>query len=300
MKRTYSERHKLPQQQQQQQQSSGTVSGARSDNLRRLATHPLNARLRVAPSGLLQQQTCGINGKEKWTTIPGLVDRLRECFYPEYDYRLAKNAARRQKWRPNWTPAPADPRFVAQRKKLKLEGRELGQFIDKEFGGIVEHIVKRALPMIPASLGRLPPVSLFTKSLLEFHIRNRWQPLFVQFNVFAPDLNVGTRIDEICMDKERRLIVVEHKYGYDTYREFGNATMSAPLEDCLNSPQHQHVLQCGIPALMLQKYYNVQVHGGFTVYITDGEVHPVPLPAWFWARADAIWAAFEQRLKKRI
>lgn len=266
-------------------------------NLYALASHPLNRETRVQ-NGILQRRQVR-NGKIVWVGVPGLVDRIKECFYPEYDYRAAENAARRQKWVPSRVPPPPNPEFVAQRKRLRLDGRELGQFLDDEQNRAIDSLVARRVTLTPALVQSLK-VTLYTKALLNFYAVHRWQPLFSQFVIHAPDLNVGTRIDDLCMDDQRRLIVVERKYGYDDYREFGNARMSDPLDDCLNSPQYQHVLQCGLAILLLQKYYNVKVHAGFVIYITDSEVYPKVLPTWFWQRSEAIWKAFSARLKKRV
>jgi hypothetical protein len=265
-------------------------------NVARLINNPFVHMMRVTEKGMLQFRS---DEQGRWTSLGGIIEAIQQTFFPQYDYRKASNAAKKLKWVPNKRPAPPNRSFVSFKQAIGLDGRELGEHIDKEFAATVEHMVINAIPFVPKSFARIQ-VCPYTMSLLDFHHRNHWQPLFTQYKVMAPGLRVGTRIDEICITPDGRLIVVEIKYGYDEYREFGNACMNAPLGDCLDSPQHQHMLQCGIPALMLQKFWRVKIDAAFVVYVTDGEVYPLPVGAWFWERQEQIWNAFEEQMKKRI
>ena len=235
----------------------------------------------------------------QWKTISGIIDAIRSTFYPQYDYFSSMNVAKRRRWRPRKEPAPPCPHFVDWKKEAGVDGQELGKLIDREFDLCVRHLIRHGVPLTQTSIDEMT-ISPYCRELLMFHYRNKWQPLFSQFSVVAPGLNVGTRIDEICFDASGRIIVVELKYGYNEYREFGTAYMNSPLDDCLDSPQNQHILQCGLAALMLQRFWGVQIGGGFVVYITDGEVHPVPVGDWFWRRADKIWDAFSTQMTKRF
>jgi len=268
-------------------------------NMLRLVHCPYASMLRTSEGGILQYRA---DETQRWKSLSGIIEAARQTFYPQYDYRKASNAAVRRKWSPNKTPAPPVQSFVDFKARVGCDGgREFGEYLDDEYAQLVERWIAESVPFVPRSFRRLPPTtSPHLRALLDFHYTNRWQPLFTQYRVFAPGLGVGTRIDEICIDAEGNLIVVELKYGYDQYREFGNACMNAPLDDVLDSPQHQHMLQCGLPALMLQRHWKVKVGGAFVVYVTDGEVYPLPVAAWFWERQDAIWDAFEQQMKKRV
>lgn len=261
-----------------------------------LAEHPYNRQLRVTAGGLLQRR---ISPANRWVSLAGLVDNIQVAFYPQYDYSKSVAVAKRRKWQPNKQPAPANEFFLMWRQNARLAGQTLGAMIDREWESVIRGIAQRKVHLTTQNINAMQ-VSPYTRELLHFHRRNGWQPLFGQFAVFDPALGVGTRIDEICFDSNGNLIIVELKYGYDKYREFGNAVMDGPLSDCLDSPQHQHMMQCGIAAIMLELHWKVKVDAGFVIYVTDGEVHPVPVGDWFWARKKQIWAHFCAVMNRRV
>lgn len=237
---------------------------------------------------------------KKWRAISGLVDRLKEAFYPHYQFYAARNVARRVRTMQTERQAPAFEMVLEQKLLGNPNGLELGKLIDRE-----NTVYTNTRYIVDAETRRRAEesnrhMSLYTRRLIDAKRMWGWTSLFAQFKVFAPELRVGTMIDELCHDEEKRLIVVEHKYGSDGYRKQGNALMNAPLADIVNSPENQHVLQCGVGAMFLERYWNVKVHACVVVYVTDASIQPIPLPEWFYQRKEQIWQHFVAQMEARL
>lgn len=272
-------------------------------NLEKLGSCELNQRVRFSVGRACIEVFMTANGKSRWTTVCGLLERLRECFYPQYDF-LRANALARKYANNNakTTLATPHPAFTAEAHRLGKRARELGELVDREHSTLVNQQVSGddLSDAAGSSSSSTTDLSLYTRVLFTVKQRWQWHSYMAQFIVCAPDLGVGTRIDELCYNDSLELIVVEHKVGYKGYRTRGTAMMNEPLTDIDNSPQNQHFLQCGFGVLMLERYWNVVVHGAFVVYIDDAEVLPQPLPEWFWERREAIWQRFAEQMNRRF
>jgi hypothetical protein len=287
----------------------------RIENIEKLCTCELNSRVRfntrkecieVASASTSRRNP----EKPCWKSVSGLVERLRECFYPHYDFLRAETLAKKYE-KKDTSLAPvvpaAHPALVEESKRLGKRARALGEHIDKEYAAIVNRDLLQGNAAAAASAAAATTSSsktepsLYTRILLNVKTNKLgWRTYMAQFIVCAPELSVGTRIDEVCYDDDYHLIVVEHKVGYKQYRHRATAMMNEPLQDVTNCPLHQHFLQCGFGVLMLERYWGVRVHAAFVLYIDDAEVVPVPLPEWFWERRQAIWARFEEQMLRRF
>lgn len=290
-----------------------TTNNNNERNWVKLTRSPLNRQIRFqANLGRLEALTIVHDRRHKktrraWRAISGLLERLAEAFYPHYAYLSARNTTRRRARQGQPTvvgalPTPTLPAtmdMLLERVRLGVSGQQLGELVDHEVTRVVNAQYLSGAARVSVERQN-DSSSLYTRRVLDAFRAWKWKPVYAQFNVFAPDLRVGTRIDMLCYDNDLHLIVVELKYGYDGYREQANAMMNAPLADKSNCPQNQHILQVGLGALMLEHHWKVKVHAGVVVYITDAAVIPVMVPEWFYERKDAIWEHFVQQMKARL
>ena len=188
-----------------------------------------------------------------------------------------------------------------EKKRLGLSGRELGSFIDKEHSLMASatYASEQRKKSIEIKAER-DDVSLYTQLLLDYKRTCGWTSLSRQFVVADVDMRIATMIDEICHDEDFNMIVIEHKYGYEDYRDEGNAFMDEPLEDIVNSPLNQHFLQVGWALLVLEKFWNVKVHAAFVLYITDVKCEAKVLPDWFYERRVPIWERYRVKMERRL
>lgn len=277
--------------------AAATASPTNVRNFEKLAECELNSRVRFNKNReCIEFATVKPNGKLVWKPVSGLIDRLHENFYPQYDYLRSRQLARRGGGGDN-VEKPAHPALLQEKKRLGKRAMELGELVDREHS----EIINRSLSTTEAAAAATTSSpSLFTRILLNVKKSWHWTSYMAQFTVCAPDIGVGTRIDEICYDEHHQLLVIEHKVGYKDYRNHGTAMMNEPLQDVSNAPENQHSLQCLFGVLMLEKYWNVTVHGAFVVYIDDAEVVPVALPEVFWERKEAIWNRFVEQINRRF
>jgi hypothetical protein len=275
-------------------------------NIMALLKNPINARLRFD-----EGRKCVVfsSADGRSVTCKGLLPALSATFYPQYDYFDAQNSdARRNKGADaandddeDFSSAGVTALVKSAKAQMGLKSRELGSHIDKEHSLVASMEYASATEKRKIALQiEAGGCCIFTELLLKSKACWGWKTIKTQFVIRDPLSGIATMIDEVCHDKLHRLIIVEHKYGYETYRDKANFMMMEPLEDIENSPRNQHFLQIGWAALVLKKIWQVDVHAAFVVYITDAMCEPVPLPAWFCDREELIWSRFQEVMQRRL
>jgi hypothetical protein len=227
----------------------------------------------------------GIDGK--WCRMRGFVELIRGAFYPGYDYARAN--IRTTGTAPGCVPPEAfgksefDFTLVRKIPKSRHAGRDIGARVDAEFTDVVNR---------KGEVGDESKLEPYTRSMIEARKVWKWTSLMCQFPIAIPEARCGTKIDEIAIDDQQRLIVVENKCGFATYLDLSCRNMNGPLSDVSDAPINQHYLQAGLAAIVLEKRWGVAVQKVYVTQITQTGVVPHAAPQWFWERKEAIYAHF--------
>lgn len=262
----------------------------------------------------------GSRGEGRWVRMQGLLQHLETTFYPTYNYNTALRAPLPLGNAPGCVApvrlAPARGTLPFERR-VRGRGRGRGRIAPSTRGLVTGSRVDAALTRLTNDQYRQParaaaaagaaaaaiaaPRSVEEELVgltLQATTAWGWRSLYAQFNVAFPQLLIGTKIDSLYCDEKNRLILVEHKTGYENYLTLGNDRMAGPLRDLSNCPLHQHFLQLGFELLALERLWGVEVHAAFVVQTTRSGVVPHPLPEWFHQRKDALYQYFEQQVAR--
>jgi len=221
-------------------------------------------------------------------TLRGLHDFLSQTFFPTYDFKRAN-------FGPVGQGAPP-----SQRAGTAAEGMRIGSLVDAQLRVITQLLARhRELGLsvfiqpklaVPLRL-RQDQQLLQLRQHLHLHTRRivtalhmlKLRPIASQLPVGHEVLRCGTALDLLCVDLQRRLVVVEIKSGFDAYYERHTMDpMRAPFQDKNDSPHNQHQLQLVLSLLLFCRTYGLptaRVIGCVLRTYHKGVAH-YPLESW--------------------
>ena len=261
-------------------------SGPSYDEIGAILRSPMNKMLRL--NNMLGVPTIQTSVDGKLVSMRGITKPLKRCFYPSYEYTgpdSARRAAERAEEAGYGPPLPHDKRRRACATRRKVRGCDLGNTVDYHL---------RLYANNKTAFGRLGThLHATARDLITAYNLWGWTCVVSQFPIAAPDLSIGTRLDMLARDKEGRAVLIENKTGFDAYLLKSTGKMKAPLGDIDNCPLNQHFLQLLHEALILDKYWGVDLYANsYVVQATPDGVTPYRLPEWIIARKEDIWLAF--------
>lgn len=153
------------------------------------------------------------------------------------------------------------------------EGIARGTRVHKE----IEVVVNRGWEEAKLFFGeKLHPFT--TKAIIAMR-EWKWQPIISEMIAYDPFMDVATKIDLICLDKNKDIVLVEWKCGMDNYISRGNAPMQGPLGKYYsNSPLHQAYVQLLFTKMFVEKGYGVFPKKSYVIQIHTDGITPYTIP----------------------
>ncbi len=191
--------------------------------------------------------------------LSGLVKKLARAFWPTYEYVAPPCRKRKRKGERSdgWTTA----------------GMTRGSVVHQQ---IELHVNKGGERAVRVVYDALHPFAAKAIRAMELW---GWTPIIAEFAVYDPVLNLATNLDLVCLDRDRRIVLVEWKCGMEGYADRGNDEMRGPLRGSFsNCPLHQAYLQLLFGKMLLELSYDVRVPVAYVVRIREGSVDPYRIP----------------------
>jgi len=254
------------------------------------------ARTETLPVHLVVARGAGRRGRFLYSSsghrvsAKGLTHRMREAFFPDYDY---EKGDRHRAWIEADGSIEPDTAGLHSRgpPRTPAMAQAQGNKLDTQLAAIVNGGRKPGSRTMPAVRGVMDWFATCTT----------WRPERAQVCIAAPAIGVATAIDMVLTAETtagERLIVIDTKLGYVNHMTRASGLMAAdsPLAKCPNHPLNQHRLQLALTIGMLGDGGYVQPDDPVDACVVQasetGQVVPYPLPAWWRERIPAIWEHF--------
>jgi hypothetical protein len=191
----------------------------------------------------------------------GLTKTLDACFCPDFSIRVVLSQLKR--------------------KKAKRSGKFIGNKVDRE----LDRWVKKKRLKNPH------PYLLLIQNVLK---QNEWTPIASQLDLACSALRLGTRIDLICENNEKELIIIELKCGFEDYYDVANqGNMLYPFTDVEISCRNKHYLQLWMTSwLFFHCQHSLSGRKVANAYVlrifNESQVELNPLPYWLVADGERL------------
>lgn len=201
---------------------------------RKLLCSPHNLRVKYAGGCFFS-----LDARGKWQRCTGLLPRIRDAFFPDFDIKKAIRSARR-----------AGVRKTASHGKGRHYGSIRGTETHEQLRALVE------LDRV-AFRRRYPVIHEYTRQIMHFIMRQNWRPLVAEFALADEALRLGTAFDMVCLSAEDKLVFLEFKTGYDGYFKAASGPMHGALAELDNSHYSQAHVQLMTAVMLLAKSHGL-------------------------------------------
>lgn len=204
-----------------------------------------------------------MNDKGNFKVVSGLLPKLKECFWPNYDYfKVIGDITKMAKKKGQPSSSSSNNSGLSGNLRGSIIHIQLNDFLllDKK------NFYKKHFNLHP-----------WAKMIIDLILENYWIPICSEFNIFDAKLKIGTSVDMIAFDpKNGKIIALEIKTGYKNHFEIQKGTMSGCLRRVLPFSFHNcAVLQLLTSMIFIIKNHNIDSKKieGHIIHINDTEVN---------------------------
>ena len=222
------------------------------------------------------------NSKEIY--VKGLLPVLSKFFWPDYEF----------------IPSAYKKKGNKTGISNRFEGLYRGDIVHKQ---LELYVNKGGIKSIHLLFNSIHP---FTKKAIIALNLWKWVPIVSEFTIYDENLNLATRVDLLCLDESKDIVLVEWKCGMDNYVNRGNKPMKGPLKESYsNSPSNQAYLQLLFTKLIIEYTYDVRIKKSYIVRIFADGIEPYFLPKLLSGKANIVYQYlidslnFEKKKKKK-
>jgi hypothetical protein len=189
---------------------------------------------------------------------------LQHCYKTGHTALRGANKVLKEHYYPNYTV----PRSVGGGGLHA--GLHRGQAVDRQISAWAAH-KGAALPR------RMHP---YTKKLLDAFREWGWKPLYGQFVVYdqTHGSRLGTALDLVMVDNDRRVIAIELKAGYHGYWTREQGQLAGNLAHIGSCPRNHAMLQLAMGCLLARG--RATIHQAFVVRVEEDGVFREELADW--------------------
>lgn len=198
---------------------------------------------------------------KKHRRLKGLCPTLKKYFYPLYEPSRAihpTRACHSLLHASNHTKAQRRSRAEPKRRGTWLDGsltRTVQWFHDYRLHP--QHLISTTLTLPPAVPERVRNAyakrSLDTRKIWSMMFKYGLTPIGTQVGVGSLTLGVATSVDLVCLDRDKKYVLIEIKSGYETgYEDATEHTMNHPFQHRSDCEFHQHQLQLAGTRMLYQ------------------------------------------------
>lgn len=224
--------------------------------------------------------------RHRGRVVPGLLRPLKRALWPNYKYDKANDRSSR--------------RFARADTSLRrpADGRKRGSRVHTQ----IETLTNYGTAAIKKRRGGGVAIDEYTRKFLLALKAYKLRPVVSELGLWAPELNLATKADLICLDERNRIVLVETKTGYYASWDRACGRMRGPtVKPLSDSPRNQALVQLLFTKRMMERTYGTRVDRAYVIRVDPDGVTPYKLPPDIEASGDAL-AAFVsegQRQKKR-